>query len=268
MLLNFRSPLTLTALFLLIHIVVPTVMPLEAWGSPSSSPRPHILIDPGHGGRDIGAQVDLYKESEVVWKWALILKRQLLELGFDVSLSREENEGLSHEARVGKLRQNSYDFVLSLHANYLHDPRVRGVEYFILSPLSLDDQKLFLAHEETKLTHKLKRRNDTDTTNDSFDKKVQITTIVEDLKKQALMKKSLNIARQLQREWKGKLKQGPFDILNQAQVPAVLIELGFLSSPVDQKNLIDTHFITQQSRIMAKTLAKVFAPQKNQDLNP
>lgn len=218
-----------------------------------SHSRAHILIDPGHGGRDSGALVNNYKESEVVWQWALTLKRALKEKGFEVTLSRDETGKITNEKRAVLTHSPKFDLVLSLHANYLQDARVKGVEYFIKNPLSLEDQKLQLAHEEVKISQKIKSSGA-----ESLEREAHIATMIEDLKKQAHTKKSLKIARILQESWQGKLKQGPFDILHNAQAPAVLIELGFLSSPVDQKNLIDPSFILKQSQVMAQSLTKFF----------
>lgn len=229
--------------------------------------RHRILIDPGHGGRDIGAQVGRYKESEVVWQWALALKKDLIERGFEVALSRNETGRIDHEKRMALARNPRFDLIISLHANYLQDVRVKGVEYFLLNPLSFEDQKLQLAHEEMKLTKKLKSAPQEQSVQ-SFDKQAQLMTILEDLKKQALLKRSLKVAKILHDDWKGKLKQGPFDILSQAQAPAVLIELGFLSSPVDQKNLTDSRFISAQSQIMARSLARFFSEKETLEMNP
>lgn len=227
-----------------------------------SHSRGHILIDPGHGGRDSGALVGTFKESDVVWKWALTLKRALNEKGFEVSLTRDESGRIPTEKRKSIARSSKYDLIVSLHANYLQDPRVKGVEYFIKNPLTLEDQKLQLAHEEVKITQKIKSSGA-----DSLEREAHIATMIEDLKKQAHTKKSLKIARLLQDSWQGRLKQGPFDILHNAQAPAVLIELGFLSSPVDQKNLVDPSFILKQSQVMAQSLSKFFKTQESAPRN-
>lgn len=218
-----------------------------------SHSRAHILIDPGHGGRDSGAVVSNLKEANVVWQWALTLKRALSEKGFEVTLSRDETGRIAADKRASLTRNPKFDLVVSLHANYLQDPRVKGVEYFIKNPLTLEDQKLQLAHEEIKMSQKIKSSG-----TESLEREAHIATMIDDLKRQAHTKRSLRIARLLQESWQGRLKQGPFDILHNAQAPAVLIELGFLSSPVDQKNLVDPGFILKQSQIMAQTLTKYF----------
>lgn len=243
---------------------------LVSWGRLSiASTNYKILIDPGHGGRDVGAYVSGFKESEIVWKWALALKRDLIDKGLKVELTRAEAGPITRHDRIRKAQAAQFDFVISLHANYFLDPRIRGVEYFILNPLNWEDQKLEWAHEETERTHTLRLKSaKADKSVESFSKQAHITTIVEDLKKQARMKKSYELAQLLQQQWNGRLKQGSFEILSHAQSPAVLIELGFLSSPVDQKNLIDPEFINYHSSLLAHAIHRYFHDRSPTKINP
>lgn len=212
----------------------------------------HILVDPGHGGKDLGAVVGPYQEAQVVWPWALALKKELTQLGFKVTLSRSETKTPRHENRVYQLKNSEFDAVISLHANYLQDPRVKGLEYYILNPLNLEDQSLLLAHEETKFQGQFQS-----------DRDLHVRTIVDDLKKQAQLRMSLRLAQTLQKKWPGRIKQGPFEILASSQAPAVLVELGFLSSPVDQKSLTNPEYINQQSRVIASALKDMFKSNRN-----
>lgn len=198
----------------------------------------HILVDPGHGGRDIGAQVDQVKESEVVWPWALALKRELLRQGFEVTLSRQENKAPSSLVRKKVFADPRFDLIISLHANYFIDPKVKGLEYFLRNPLSWEDQKLKLAYEEKNKSY--------------------VTVIIEDLKRQALLRQSLNITQKLQKAWPGKIQQGSFDVLDLSSSPALLIELGYLSNPMDLIQLQKPEFIEKQARALAKSLASSF----------
>lgn len=198
----------------------------------------HILVDPGHGGRDGGAQVDQVRESEVIWPWALALKRELIRQGFEVSLSRQESKAPLSLIRKKIFSDPQFDLIISLHANYFLDPKVKGLEYFLRNPLSWEDQKLKLAFEEKNKSH--------------------VTVIVEDLKKQALLRQSLQITKKLQRAWPGKIQQGSFDVLELSPSPAVLIELGYLSNPMDLNQLQNPEFIEKQARALAKSLASSF----------
>lgn len=198
----------------------------------------HILIDPGHGGRDRGAQVQQITEVEIIEPWTLALKRELTKLGFRVSLTRQENQAPPSIMRKQMYKDSRFDLIISLHANYFFDPKVKGIEYFIKNPLNLEDQSLKLASEEKS--------------------KSLTQVIVEDLKNQAHLRKSYEIAKKLESVWSGRIKQGSFDVLDLSNAPSVLIELGYLSNPTDLAKLKNPEFIGQQTARFAKSISSVF----------
>lgn len=198
----------------------------------------HILIDPGHGGRDRGAQVESVNEVEIIAPWALALKRELVKKGFRVSMTRDESTTPTSIARKKMYADSQYDLIISLHANYFFNPQVKGIEYFIKNPLNLEDQKLQLAYEEKN--------------------KPLTEVIVEDLKKQAFLKKSYEIAKKLESSWPGKIQQGHFDVLDLSHAPSLLIELGYLSNPTDRAQLQNPEFISKQTEGFAKSISSVF----------
>lgn len=193
-----------------------------------------VLIDPGHGGRDRGAAVENAVESEVVWPWALALKRELTRNGVLVKLSRSENQVPSPQARRELLASSDFDLIVSLHANFFHDPSTKGIEYFVSSALGLEDQKLKLAYAEKKATI--------------------LDTVINDLKTQGLRRLSLQLAKILQKTWTGKIQQGSFEVLEISQAPTVLIELGYLSNVLDRKALQDPQYIQFQSQKLAQSI--------------
>lgn len=198
----------------------------------------HILIDPGHGGRDMGAQVNKVTEVEIIEPWTLALKRELIKLGFRVTLTRDELAAPPSIIRKKMYKDPKIDLIISLHANYFFDPKVKGIEYFIKNPLNLEDQNLKLASEEKT--------------------KSLVEVIVEDLKNQAHLRKSYEIAKKLESSWPGRIKQGSFDVLDLSRAPSVLIELGYLSNPMDLAQLRNPEFITKQTESFAKSISSVF----------
>lgn len=198
----------------------------------------HILIDPGHGGRDKGAQVNQTTEVEIIEPWTLALKRELIKKGFQVTLTRNETATPPSIIRKKMYKNPQIDLVISLHANYFFDPKVKGIEFFIKNPLTLEDQNLKLASEEKT--------------------KSLTQVIVEDLKNQAHLRKSFEIAKKLESSWPGRIKQGSFDVLDLSLAPCVLIELGYLSNPMDLAQLRNPEFITKQTEGFAKSISSVF----------
>ncbi len=233
---------------------------LLAISLPASAYR--VLIDPGHGGRDKGAMQASYDEASIAWAWSLELKKQLLAQNLEVEMTRNETTGLSLASRVGRTNRKKYDLVVSLHANYLLDSRVKGIEFFLSTPLELEDQKLQLAHEEVQLQKGYKKTN-LKLSNLKEEQKSQVSAIIHDLERQALLKQSMKIATDLNQAWPGKIKQGPFDLLNQSDSPAILIELGYLSNPLDLKNLNDPQFRLEKNLKIAEVISSYFRNQKS-----
>ncbi len=193
-----------------------------------------VLIDPGHGGRDRGAEIKGTFEADVVWPWALSLKRELQRLGIPSDLSRNEKSNSETFSKKAYFLNQKYNLIISLHANFFHDPKIKGVEYFIKNPLNLEDQKLKLAYEEQSET--------------------LMSTIVRDLERQGHLRQSLKLSQQLQKLWPGKIQQGNFEVLDTSHTPAVLVELGYLSNTFDMANLRDPQFIEVQSRRLAQAI--------------
>jgi N-acetylmuramoyl-L-alanine amidase len=89
-----------------------------------------ILIDPGHGGTDPGAVNDRVKlrESNVALMYALILRPHLADAGHQVSLSREADQFLSLPARVACAHDCRAHLFLSLHCNAAVNQAASGIE--------------------------------------------------------------------------------------------------------------------------------------------
>ncbi len=107
-----------------------------------------VLIDAGHGGDDPGSVVEEVQEAEINLKIALYLKEILLENGFDVIMTRSDENGLtfSDQPKWNKIDDMAYrrkiidsapyDIMISIHQNYYTDKSVRGSQVFFSSCLS------------------------------------------------------------------------------------------------------------------------------------
>lgn len=100
-----------------------------------------IIIDPGHGGSDPGAVSKKgTKESLLNLQVALYLKEYLAEKGFEIVLTRGDNElrgadtGLTNEERKRIIASTSCDMVISIHMNKFSDSSVHGAETFYYEP--------------------------------------------------------------------------------------------------------------------------------------
>jgi N-acetylmuramoyl-L-alanine amidase len=101
--------------------------------------KPLILLDPGHGGSDKGAQAAGFRESEFSLDLALRLKAQLLAKGLDVQLTRDSDVDLSPSARVALADAMRPAAVVSLHANAAFQPGARGPRVFVPAAGPVDE---------------------------------------------------------------------------------------------------------------------------------
>ena len=201
-----------------------------------------IVIDPGHGGRDYGAPGYLkgVHEKHVTLKIARKLAEMIrTELKCEVFLTRDRDRYLTLEERTAIANTKNADLFISIHTNSHKDRRAYGIETYFLN-LATDDEAIRVAAME----------NATSTKNIS-----DLQTILSDLMQNAKINESSRLAGNVQvsvvkhlkqKRWsrikdKG-VKQAPFYVLLGAQMPAVLVETGFISNPRECKRLVDPQY--------------------------
>lgn len=191
-----------------------------------------ILIDPGHGGHDTGSigQGGL-REKDVVLDISRRLSRLLAErLGAEVLLTREADEFVPLEERTKTANDKSADLMISIHCNSARNYRVRGIETYYLDFTS-DAWELGVAstenaaarrsvHELEDLLSKIARR-------DNIDESKEFATRVQTRLHAGLSKHSSSIRNR-------GIRKAPFIVLIDAQMPAVLVEIGFISNRADE----------------------------------
>lgn len=229
------------------HLLVAAVLSVFLTASPAKAL--HIVIDPGHGGTDNGAVYGKTKESDLVLLVSQKLKI-LLEKNsdFKVSLTRINDVGLSLPARVKFAEERKADLFVSMHANAALDSRARGIEFFFQNSLPPDEESLFLASQENQIS--------TDSSDlyqisggDDLSRAGDVAAIIEDLKRQHRMHESLRFSYTLTRSWNEAprstsvtIKQAPFYVISKTSMPAVLVEIGFLSNPQELRQLTNNQY--------------------------
>jgi N-acetylmuramoyl-L-alanine amidase len=201
---------------------------------PSQSPVKRIVIDPGHGGRDPGAiGPSGLMEKDVVLRIAKRLKRKLKARGYEVFLTRERDVYLSLEERTAIANTRKADLFVSVHANASRKRRARGIETYILNFPS-DEETMELAARENAISTK---------------KLTDLQIILYDLMVSANLNESDRLAHHVQRSmshslnhgrstrWDRGVKQGPFIVLMGARMPAILVEVSFISNRWEERRL-------------------------------
>ncbi len=206
-------------------------------------PLQRIAVDPGHGGIDNGkvGRSDI-KEKDVNLEIALLLKEQLLEaLGVDVVMTRVEDELVPLERRAEIANTAEADIFISIHCNGWFHPDAGGFETFFLSPARTEDEMRLAREENASL--RFENPNVSPEAADDLD------FILWDMVQNEFITESSELAELIQQELSRTLdirnrgvKQAGFKVLKGIQMPAVLIEVAFLSNPEEERLLKDAGF--------------------------
>ena len=199
-----------------------------------------IVIDPGHGGKDPGAIAFDMKEKDIVLKVGKSLAGHLQEkLGASVILTREDDAFMPLEERTAIANTNSADLFVSLHINAHPSPDIRGFETYFLNLTTNAEAMRVAARENATSTHQLSDLQD----------------ILSDIMQNSKINESSRLAERVHRSIDSGfseshfplkdmgVKQAPFYVLIGAEMPAILIEIAFISNPDDAKMLGDDEFI-------------------------
>lgn len=95
-----------------------------------TSIRPLIILDPGHGGYDEGSKVHAFKEKTLSLTTALCTRKCLTDMGYRVILTRSRDLYLSLNARVQLANKNKGALFVSIHYNAAHNKEAKGIEVF------------------------------------------------------------------------------------------------------------------------------------------
>jgi N-acetylmuramoyl-L-alanine amidase len=199
-----------------------------------------VVLDPGHGGIDPGAQQGGMNEADLMLTFARELKEVLLRTGeIDVVMTREADIFVPLEARISTARAANADAFLSLHADALQEGGAQGATIYTLADEASDAAAAALAE-----------RHDRDDLLAGVDLTAQDDLVARVLMDMARLETTPRIAR-LANALEGAIKaqgikmhrrpqqEAGFSVLKSPDIPSTLLELGFMSSPADLANLQD-----------------------------
>ncbi len=192
-----------------------------------------IVLDPGHGGQEEGAVGrGGTREKDLTLIFCKELKA-LLEsrLGVRVILTRRDDSFVGLDERTAIANNAKADMFVSIHFNYSDDPSVRGPETYFLSSSATDRESRLLAYKENMGEIKSAPNSD-------------IGLILWDMAQNQYLYQSSKLAEAIQDELASEIgvanrgvKQAPFAVLMGATMPAVLVEVDFISNPEEEKLL-------------------------------
>jgi N-acetylmuramoyl-L-alanine amidase len=227
--------------------VLPTPTPAPVQVVERSGPPP-IVIDPGHGGDDTGAiAANGLSERDLTMAVARRLASELRARGHAVRLTRTDGEGRALSDRTALANRLEAKLFISLHANASNFSSVKGAETYYMS---LDDQATDEAAAATaRLENEAGARDEPQS---------DLDLILWDLAQASVLNESAELAVSVQTRLNALLgirdrgvKQAPFVVLTGATMPAILVEVGFLSNPAEASRLAEA----EHQQALAQTVA-------------
>jgi len=239
------------------------VLTPSAWAQKEArveSPRPDginvVVIDPGHGGSETGTVSPTgIMEKDVTLSIARLLKH-LLEgrLGLQVWLTREDDRAVDLDTRTAIANNLHADLFISIHANAAMRGRATGAETYYLSTDWLDEEtRKRLSASEPGAFAPRGPSNSQD----------PLALILWDMAQIAYLEESSRLAQTIQQTLNQELglpdrgvKQAPFRVLMGAQMPAVLVEVGFLDNPEEARRLADGKYQTRLAEALYRSIER------------
>lgn len=218
----------------------------------SGLPIKNVVIDPGHGGKDPGAiGRSGLREKDVTLDIAKRLKSILKTQGVNVTLTREYDEFISLGQRAAVANREDADFLISIHANASRSRWISGVEVFYLSEAIDESQRSLSAAENYNLNLR-----------ENYSGK-NTAAILWDLIYKENRRSSIDLAelicyflsRDLAQRNRGN-KPAQFYVLKGTNIPAVLIEVGFISNRKEEEKLRERSYREKIAQAIAAGLTQ------------
>lgn len=201
-----------------------------------------VVIDPGHGGADLGAVRDSFVESKIVLAIALKVEAALArDPTITAELTRTKNQSVSLKERVELANKNGADLFVSLHANSNLSTSATGLEFYFNSP---NIPKLAKSTSNaTPDAHQVIEKIKSDF---NYYSKTE--------RSRALSQKILDLT--LSGEQKAVIRRAPFYVVENTRMPSVLIELGFITNRRDAKKLISEEYQNKMAEQIARSITE------------
>ena len=209
-----------------------------------------VVLDPGHGGKDPGAVSKDGKTFEKTFTLDIALRLEKLikqaHPEVKVILTRRDDRFISLDERAQIANRNDADLFISIHINSAYSPKSSGFSTHVLGQSSQKNRDLYKANLEL-----VKRENSVvlldesyNAQQSSFDPDDPSSYIFMTMMQSAHLEQSIEFAQQINSRLKGGpisvnrgVSQDPFYVLWKTTMPAVLVELGFISNPEDLAKL-------------------------------
>ena len=222
-----------------------------------------VVLDPGHGGKDPGAisRSGQY-EKNITLAMAKETRNYLEDAGYKVVLTRSTDKAIPLRIRYQIAHEADGDLFISIHADSAKNRSARGLSVYTISERASDKEAAALAERENKADILLGL--------DLSEYNPDVSNILIDLAKIDTMNKSAVYAKHLVKEMKQETTLLPnahrfagFAVLKSTNIPSVLLELGYLSNPREDKLLQKKSYRRKLARALVRAVDLYFKDQTN-----
>jgi len=211
--------------------------------TPRDRSKKIIVIDPGHGGKDSGAIGNGFMEKEVVLQISNQLSEKLRALGYTVYMTRTNDTFIELKDRTKFANNKEADLFISVHANSIpktSDPNgAQGIETYFLSPTRSERSMRVAALENSEEMEEMGQYGKL-----SFLSFLNKEKIIASNKMAIDLQKGMlgSLRKQFPYVHDNGVREAPFWVLVGAQMPAVLLEVGYISHPDESARIADEKY--------------------------
>lgn len=202
-----------------------------------------IMIDPGHGGKDPGAQKNGLTEKRINLRFAKMLGAMLKEHGFNILYTRTKDVFIPLGRRTEMANTEKADLFISIHCNANPSPKPCGLETYSLNLAGSKDAVRVAARENAVSAKQIS----------------DLQLILSELALNSKIKESRDLAATVQKKAVQTVRkryrikdrgphEAPFYVLMGARMPAILVELGYLTNKAEAKRLKSDKYLRQLAR--------------------
>lgn len=233
----------------------PAVTAGASGGAALADGRLRVVLDPGHGGADPGAQVDGISEAALMLGFATEISAAMRAKGIEVVLTREDDRFVPLERRTTIARAKGADLFISLHADALPAGAAAGATIYTWDARSNDRaaRQLVLLHDRSDMLAGL----------DLSGTDEDVSRALIDLARIDTQPRSGDAARHIVARLNAAgvvmhrvpVRGAAFSVLKSPDIPSLLVELGFLTDPGDRANLLDAQWRARVAAALAEGVA-------------
>lgn len=205
-----------------------------------------VVIDAGHGGHDPGTHGKYSNEKDIALKIALQLGKTLQSKTKDLKVifTREKDVFIPLHERIGLANKENADLFISIHCNYVGNPKVCGTETFVMG-LHKAEENLNVAKRENS---SVLLESEYETHYEGYDPNSPVGHILLSMIQNVFLDNSIDVASKIENKLIARkrtksrgVKQAGFVVLKRATMPSILIETGFLSNPKEEQYLLSEY---------------------------